>query len=290
MKLLHSLQTSSSFFLSVNQKSLIFYTFFQSSSSTSRVSSSLCTYAPTVIPSFSTARTNQQHAEFQQKHNYVNAKREKRPGDSYLILLSSITDIRIASKRRLGAIEAGLPLWLRPYEVLCTSSYTTLIETIPDTASLHSIKSRYPNNSSLREFFDTKYYENTPSFKLSQRKFVESMAGYYLVCYFLQSQISNEENERNYENLSVSKRSKVIETGGSSPALDGSLFPSENSFANEMPTVQVTAAETGGSSPDLDERTVTKIVGSSPSPEKSFVNKMLTIQTAVADPEEGNTK
>lgn len=31
--------------------------------------------------------------------------------------------------------EAGLPLWLRPYEVLVTSSYTALIETIPDTVS-----------------------------------------------------------------------------------------------------------------------------------------------------------
>lgn len=29
--------------------------------------------------------------------------------------------------------EAGLPLWLQPYEVLVTSSYTALIETIPDT-------------------------------------------------------------------------------------------------------------------------------------------------------------
>ncbi|KAL5175870.1 Phosphatidylinositol 4-kinase beta 1 [Glycine soja] len=82
--------------------------------------------------------------------------------------------------------EAGLPLWLRPYEVLCTSSYTALIETIPDTASLHSIKSRYPNISSLREFFNAKYQENSPSFKLAQRNFVESMAGYSLVCYFLQ--------------------------------------------------------------------------------------------------------
>ncbi|CAJ2676854.1 unnamed protein product [Trifolium pratense] len=82
--------------------------------------------------------------------------------------------------------EAGLPLWLRPYEVLCTSSYTALIETIPDTASLHSIKSRYPNISSLREFFNAKYEENSPSFKLAQRNFVESMAGYSLVCYFLQ--------------------------------------------------------------------------------------------------------
>ncbi|KAI4317111.1 hypothetical protein L6164_025015 [Bauhinia variegata] len=82
--------------------------------------------------------------------------------------------------------EAGLPLWLRPYEVLCTSSYTALIETIPDTASLHSIKSRYPDISSLREFFIAKYQENSPSFKLAQRNFVESMAGYSLVCYLLQ--------------------------------------------------------------------------------------------------------
>ncbi|KAK4785121.1 hypothetical protein SAY86_001810 [Trapa natans] len=82
--------------------------------------------------------------------------------------------------------EAGLPLWLRPYEVLVTSSYTALIETIPDTASLHSIKSRYPDIMSLRDFFLAKYGENSPSFKLAQRNFVESMAGYSLVCYLLQ--------------------------------------------------------------------------------------------------------
>ncbi|KAL7230320.1 hypothetical protein ACSBR2_008756 [Camellia fascicularis] len=82
--------------------------------------------------------------------------------------------------------EAGLPLWLRPYEVLVASSYTALIETIPDTASLHSIKSRFPNITSLRDFFVAKYLENSPSFKLAQRNFVESMAGYSLVCYLLQ--------------------------------------------------------------------------------------------------------
>ncbi|KAL3654715.1 Phosphatidylinositol 4-kinase beta 1 [Castilleja foliolosa] len=82
--------------------------------------------------------------------------------------------------------EAGLPLWLRPYEVLVTSSYTALIETIPDTASLHSIKSRFPNIASLRDFFVAKYQEYSPAFKLAQRNFVESMAGYSLVCYLLQ--------------------------------------------------------------------------------------------------------
>ncbi|PIA47664.1 hypothetical protein AQUCO_01400343v1 [Aquilegia coerulea] len=82
--------------------------------------------------------------------------------------------------------EAGLPLWLRPYEVLVTSSYTALIETIPDTASIHSIKSRFPSIASLRDFFVAKYQENSPSFKLAQRNFVESMAGYSILCYLLQ--------------------------------------------------------------------------------------------------------
>lgn len=82
--------------------------------------------------------------------------------------------------------EAGLPLWLRPYEVLVTSSYTALIETIPDTASIHAIKSRNPGLSSLRDFFCTKYQDDSPAFKLAQRNFVESMAGYSILCYFLQ--------------------------------------------------------------------------------------------------------
>ncbi|EFJ26597.1 hypothetical protein SELMODRAFT_97324 [Selaginella moellendorffii] len=79
--------------------------------------------------------------------------------------------------------EAGLPLWLRPYEVLVTSSRAALIETIPDTASVHAIKTR---NTSLREYFCKKYDENSPAFKLAQRNFVESMAGYSILCYFLQ--------------------------------------------------------------------------------------------------------
>ncbi|CAN1289787.1 Phosphatidylinositol 4-kinase beta 1, partial [Linum perenne] len=55
--------------------------------------------------------------------------------------------------------EAGLPLSLRPYEVLVTSSYTALIETLPDTGSIHFIKSRYANVTSLRDFFVAKYKE-----------------------------------------------------------------------------------------------------------------------------------
>ncbi|XP_008808468.2 phosphatidylinositol 4-kinase beta 1 isoform X2 [Phoenix dactylifera] len=100
--------------------------------------------------------------------------------------------------------EAGLPLWLRPYEVLVTSSYAALIETIPDTASIHSIKSRFPNISSLRDYFVAKYEENSPNFKLSQRNFVESMAGYSILCYLLQIK------DRHNGNLLIDEEGHII--------------------------------------------------------------------------------
>ncbi|KAI5075146.1 hypothetical protein GOP47_0009222 [Adiantum capillus-veneris] len=100
--------------------------------------------------------------------------------------------------------EAGLPLWLRPYEVLVTSSYTALIETIPDTASIHSIKSRNPNVSSLREFFANKYQDDSPALKVAQRNFVESMAGYSILCYFLQVK------DRHNGNLLIDEEGHII--------------------------------------------------------------------------------
>jgi len=36
--------------------------------------------------------------------------------------------------------ESSLPLYLRPYEVLVTSSRTALIEVVPDSLSIHTIK------------------------------------------------------------------------------------------------------------------------------------------------------
>ncbi|KAJ3671639.1 hypothetical protein LUZ60_007718 [Juncus effusus] len=100
--------------------------------------------------------------------------------------------------------EAGLPLWLRPYEVLVTSSYTALIETIPDTASIHSIKSRFPNISSLRDYYIAKYGENSQNFKLAQRNFVESMAGYSILSYLLQVK------DRHNGNLLIDEEGHII--------------------------------------------------------------------------------
>ncbi len=40
--------------------------------------------------------------------------------------------------------ESSLPLYVRPYEVLVTSSRTALIEVVPDSLSIHTIKVLLP--------------------------------------------------------------------------------------------------------------------------------------------------
>ena len=53
--------------------------------------------------------------------------------------------------------EAQLPLWLRPYEVLVTSNRTALIELIPDSLSIHTIKAKSPPGTSLRDHFNARH-------------------------------------------------------------------------------------------------------------------------------------
>eukprot|EP00963_Diacronema_lutheri_P012856 scaffold2044_cov305-Pavlova_lutheri.AAC.6 len=98
--------------------------------------------------------------------------------------------------------EAGLPLWVRPYEVLVTSSHTALIETVPDAISIHSLKSKW--RGELRSFFVARYGAGTQALQDAQRKFVESMAGYSLVCYLLQVK------DRHNGNILLDKDGRVI--------------------------------------------------------------------------------
>lgn len=83
-------------------------------------------------------------------------------------------------------VEARLPLWIRPYEVLVTSNRTALIEMVPNAPSIHVMKASSPVGTSLRSHFAAKFIEGTPEFARAQRNFVESMAAYSLVSYLLQ--------------------------------------------------------------------------------------------------------
>lgn len=80
----------------------------------------------------------------------------------------------------------GLNLWLFPYRILSTSKSTGLIEVVEDSDSIDGIKSKYAEqekrNVTLQEHFERTY--KTPQEMASARKcFVESMAGYSMLCY-----------------------------------------------------------------------------------------------------------
>jgi hypothetical protein len=83
--------------------------------------------------------------------------------------------------------RAHLPLYLRPFRVLVLSADCGLIETVTDSLSLTSIKTRVPNFTTLLNYFIATYgSQDSVSFRLAQRNFIESMAAYSVVTYFLQ--------------------------------------------------------------------------------------------------------
>jgi phosphatidylinositol kinase/protein kinase (PI-3 family) len=82
--------------------------------------------------------------------------------------------------------QAGLSLWLRPYNILITSSNSAMIEFMPDTISIHALKKQLLQHpqadklSSLALFYRWYY---GPRFEEAQRNFIRSLAGYSVFCY-----------------------------------------------------------------------------------------------------------
>ena len=78
--------------------------------------------------------------------------------------------------------KAEIPLKLRPYEILITSPSSGLIEFIPNTISLDSLKKNLPIKWNLDIFF-RKFFNN--NFEEAQKNFTESLAAYSLVSYII---------------------------------------------------------------------------------------------------------
>jgi hypothetical protein len=112
---------------------------------------------------------------------------------SHLNLLSCAAQELLAAQliQALSDIfrENALPLYLRPYEVLVTSNRTALIELVPDSLSVHTIKAKSPPGSALSDHFFAKFGRGTPACLAAQRAFTESMAGYSIACYLLQIKV-----------------------------------------------------------------------------------------------------
>jgi phosphatidylinositol 4-kinase len=77
--------------------------------------------------------------------------------------------------------------WVNIYEILATGNNAGLIEVVPNSISLDQLKRKAKGINSLRHFFEV-YYGPVESkkFKSAMKNFISSLAGYSLVCYFLQ--------------------------------------------------------------------------------------------------------
>jgi phosphatidylinositol 4-kinase len=79
--------------------------------------------------------------------------------------------------------HARLPLWLRPYQVVVTSANSGLIEMIPNTVSIDSLKKEFGGQKLLNEIFNSIFADHLEE---AQYNFISSCAAYSVVSYFLQ--------------------------------------------------------------------------------------------------------
>ena len=78
--------------------------------------------------------------------------------------------------------------WLNTYEIISTGKNCGLVEMINNSLSLDQLKQK-TNHISLKDFYINYYGKgniDSPMYKKAMSNFVSSLAGYSLVCYFLQ--------------------------------------------------------------------------------------------------------
>ncbi|XP_012271347.1 phosphatidylinositol 4-kinase beta [Orussus abietinus] len=81
--------------------------------------------------------------------------------------------------------DEHVPLWVRPYKILCLSNDSGLIEPILNTVSLHQVKKHC--QLTLLQYFEREFGPPTSEgFITAQKKFVQSCAAYCLVSYLIQ--------------------------------------------------------------------------------------------------------
>ncbi|KAM3872917.1 phosphatidylinositol 4-kinase beta [Diretmus argenteus] len=81
--------------------------------------------------------------------------------------------------------QERVPLWIKPYKILVLSSDSGMIEPVVNAVSIHQVKKN--SQLSLLDYFLQEHGSpTTEAFLTAQRNFVQSCAGYSLICYLLQ--------------------------------------------------------------------------------------------------------
>ncbi|XP_056300004.1 phosphatidylinositol 4-kinase beta-like isoform X1 [Pseudoliparis swirei] len=81
--------------------------------------------------------------------------------------------------------QERVPLWIKPYKILVMSLDSGMIEPVLNAVSLHQVRKQ--SQLSLLSYFLQEHGSfTTEAFLTAQRNFVQSCAGYSLICYLLQ--------------------------------------------------------------------------------------------------------
>ena len=76
--------------------------------------------------------------------------------------------------------------YLKPYEIIATGKNAGIIEVIPNSISIDQLK-RKTNSMSLKDFYINYFGPiNSKRYKNAIKNYIRSLAGYSLLCYFLQ--------------------------------------------------------------------------------------------------------
>lgn len=104
--------------------------------------------------------------------------------------------------------RANIPVWLKTYRILSTSSSTGLIEVLVDATSIDGLKKaeKFPyENGGMRAYFEQTYGgPRSRPFKAAQRNFMQSLAGYSIISYLLGLK------DRHNGNIMIDTRGHVI--------------------------------------------------------------------------------
>jgi hypothetical protein len=83
--------------------------------------------------------------------------------------------------------NARVPSWLYPYDIVALSFRGGIMEAIPDTISIDSLRKNHPHFTDLKHFFEEHFGQpGSDSYENAKANFVESLAAYSIVCYMLQ--------------------------------------------------------------------------------------------------------
>lgn len=110
------------------------------------------------------------------------------------ILIKSNDDLRqeqLASQLIHGMAtilsRAKIPVWLYPYEIVALSFRGGIMEAIPDTISIDSLRKNYPHFTDLKHFYNDHFGESgSDGYENAKANFMESLAAYSIVCFIMQ--------------------------------------------------------------------------------------------------------